>query len=298
MKTFASALLLLAAINLGIASHAAPSAAQTDDVREAVFRALFVRAKAIMPDTKVYILQKETPHPPVWGNMSDFDPDAGLLQTFADIAPRVIPFSRSNSVSSAEGIRYQEAATEALGGILQIVSLHWFSDTSVEAETDIEAGLPRPDVSRPYLVTLQQGQWTAREDVRREWWQAVHEGDIREAVVRYELTKGIYGVKPRKSPCYLSFGGYADALRVDPPEAFMERFAHDPIRLLKASECPAGRKPWMMFGIQDVRWISDKEAEVDAGGTHSNSMSTESDLCRVTQGKDGWDVQLLSMISV
>ena len=303
MKTFAFILLLFAAFSLGIMGHAAPSAAQTDDVREAVFRALFVRAKAIMPDAKVFILEEDGQHPREWGKASD--PSAGLMQRFTDTTPPAVPISRSMSGASPEGV-WHGVSSDRHGPLLQIVSLHWLSETSVEAETDIEAdtltngGLPWAAVSVPYLVSLANGRWIVKEDIPKEWRQAVQEGNIREAVVREQLAVGVYGRNPETTPCFLSFGLFSAGASADPPDTFMERFAGGATRLQKASQRPEpkSRKPYILIGVEHVRWISDTEAEVDGGGICNHFMSADSDLYQVTQGKHGWDVQLLLMTSI
>ncbi len=305
MKTFAPALLLFAVFAVCLPAQAAPTAARADDVREAVFRTLFVHAHALMPEAKVYKLEKDGHHPPEWGNVSDFNPSIGLLQRFADNVPPVIPVSQSGGGASPEGV-WRENKNHAHGALVQIVSLHWMSDTSVEAETDVEGetytdkGLPWVALSLPYRVTWDNEKWIVQEDVRKEWQQAVQEGDIREAVVREQLAVGVYGRKPETTPCFLSFGLFGAGVRADPPEAFMARFAGGPIRLRKASQRPgfSSRKPYMLIGVEHVRWVSGTEAEVDGSGTCNNTLSTVSILYDVTRGKNGWDVKPIFGLSI
>ncbi len=237
--------------------------------------------------------------------MSDFDPDADLLQRFGDNVPPVVPISRSMSGASPEGV-WHGIKSDRHGPVVQIVSLHWLSETSVEAETDIEAdthtnkGLPWAAVSIPYLVSLAHGKWIVKEDVPKEWQQAVQEGDIREAVVHEQLEAGVYGAKPETTPCFLSFGLFSAGASADPPDTFMERFAGSPIRLRKASQRPESRtgKSYMLIGVEHVRWVSDTEVEVDGSGTRSNSMSSVSILYNVTRDKNGWTVQPIFGLSI
>ena len=293
MKILALVLLILAAAGTAAAARAAPTVAQAEDVREAVFRALLVRAGTAMPEAKVAILQAEGPPPPQWwGDPHSFDPSADLLRRLAGTVPRVVPFSRSGGGASEEGTWHQEYATGAHGPVLQILSLLWIGDTAVEVETYTDPGLPRRGVSRPYLVTRQGGTWAAREDVGKEWWQATHEGDIREAATRYELAQGTCGMKSAGTPCFLSFGGLDASPGSDPPGAFMERLRRDGVRVQQASRLPdrRARKPWMIFSIYAVRWISDTEAEVDGAGTAWNFLSTDSTSYRMVYGAGGWKV--------
>lgn len=302
---FTPAALLLACLVLCLPAQAAPTAAQTDGVREAVFRTLFIRAHALMPEAKVYILEKDGHHPLEWGNVSDFNPSATLLQRFADNVPPIVPITQSGGGASPEGV-WREDRNHAHGALVQIVSLRWLSDTSAEAETDVEgetrtaSNLPWAAVSVPYQLTCVNRKWRVQEDVRKEWRQAVQEGDIREAVVREQLAVGVYGRKPETTPCFLSFGLFSAGAGADPPEAFMKRFAGGPIRLQKASERPGlrNRKPYMLIGVEHVRWVSDTEAEVDGSGTCNNFMSAESILYDVTHGKNGWTVHPIFELSI
>ena len=299
MKTLASALLLFAAINLGTIAYATPPfPAQMDDVREAVFRALFVRAKTVMPGAKVYTLEKEDPAPGVPKLISALDPSAEVLHALSASVPPIILISerdRKDTQAMMNGDGNEAHTLRVQGALLQIVSLRLLDGAHVQAETYIEAGLGRAAISVPYRVTLQKGQWTVREDARLEWRQAADESDIQAAVVREEVAES--GTKPG-TPAYLSIGVTGEQA-ADPPATFLTRFAHDPTPLQKGSRCPPNthtRDSWIAFAVQPVRWVSDDEAQVRGSSYQSADMGGVAYDYRATRTKDGWRVSLVSLI--
>jgi hypothetical protein len=119
------------------------------------------------------------------------------------------------------------------------------------------------------------------------------EDDIREAVFGYQFEHNASGAQQTADVYCLSIDGK------DPTDAFMERFEDNWPRVKKVSRCTADTKAGvedngpgergLIFGVGEVRWVSDTEAEVE-GGYYEGALSASGNTYHVVKEDCHWVV--------
>lgn len=109
------------------------------------------------------------------------------------------------------------------------------------------------------------------------------EWDIREAVFRYQFERNASAQQQNADVYFLSLGG-----ETDPPAAFVERFSrHKPQVEGVSHRTDTGT--YLVFTIEDVRWVSDDHVEV-GGGYYEGPLSASGNTYRVERRDGAWFV--------
>ncbi|UCF81674.1 MAG: hypothetical protein JSV08_04475 [Acidobacteriota bacterium] len=119
------------------------------------------------------------------------------------------------------------------------------------------------------------------------------EDDIREAVFGYQFEHNASGIQQTADVYCLSIDGK------DPADAFMKRFEDNWPPVKKASRCMedavagAGDKKagerGLLFGVGELRWITDTEVEVE-GGYYEGDLSSSGNTYHVVKEDCHWVV--------
>lgn len=115
------------------------------------------------------------------------------------------------------------------------------------------------------------------------------EDDVREAVFRYQFEFNVSGGRESASAFFLSFEEGED-----PEPEFLHRFAdHRPaVKPVSASTLEPGTAqildqstglPGLIFRIDEIRWLSDDQVEVDGGYDEASESATGNTYCVIKE---------------
>jgi hypothetical protein len=127
------------------------------------------------------------------------------------------------------------------------------------------------------------------------------EDEIREAVFRYQFEFNASGLGQAANAYFLNVEG-----NKDPSAQLLERFGghRPPVKPVSASMLQPGTAqvldresglPSLIFGITEIRWLSDDEVEVD-GGYEEASESGTGNTYRVVKEAGRWEVVECQML--
>jgi hypothetical protein len=118
--------------------------------------------------------------------------------------------------------------------------------------------------------------------------------DVREAAFRHMFQHNASGLKDKAGVYCLAFG-----TRLDPGPAFLARFAGSKPPVKGVSECESSmtggvadrvtRERGLIFHVDQIRWKSDTEAEID-GGYYEAGLSSSGNTYYLKKRDGRWTV--------
>ena len=124
--------------------------------------------------------------------------------------------------------------------------------------------------------------------------RSAEEGDVREAVFRYQFEHNSSGQQKKAAVYCLSVGE-----NTDPSDDFIRRFANHKPPVRKISQCDVGpfdgvvdkltHKLGLVFRVSSIKWISETEVEA-SGGYYEAGLSASGDTYTVRKWLGKWRV--------